>query len=98
MTRSIDDIKRIVYPIAESHGVKRLCLFGSRAKGTDTDSSDYDFVISKGDIKSFIAYMAFINALEDALGDHVDVVTDTSDDIDFLNMIKKDEILLYERA
>ena len=98
MTRSIEDIKRIVTPIAESHGVERLCLFGSRAKGADTDTSDYDFVISKGDIKGFIAYMAFINALEDALGDHVDVVTDTSDDAVFLNMIKKDEILLYERA
>ncbi len=41
--------------------------------------------------------MAFIHALEDALGTHVDVVTDTSDDPDFLNSIKKDEILLYER-
>ncbi len=98
MTRSIEDIKRIVSPIAESHGVERLCLFGSRAKGTDNDASDYDFVISKGKIKGFIAYMSFINALEDALGNHVDVVTDTSEDDRFLNMIKKDEILLYERA
>ena len=98
MKRSIDDIKRIITPIAKAHGVERLYLFGSRAKGSDTDSSDYDFIISKGAIKGFIAYMAFINALEDALGDHVDVVTDTSDDTDFLESIKKDEILLYERA
>ena len=98
MKRSIDDIKRIITPIAKAHGVERLYLFGSRAKGADTDSSDYDFVISKGDIKGFIAYMSFINALEDALGDHVDVITDTSDDTEFLELIKKDEILLYERA
>ncbi len=31
------------------------------------------------------------------VGTHVDVVTDTSDDPEFLNSIKKDEILLYER-
>jgi hypothetical protein len=98
MTKNIDEIKRIVIPIAQSHGVGRLCLFGSRAKGTDNPESDYDFVISKGDIKGFISYMSFINALEDALGTHVDVVTDTSEDVDFLNAIKKDEILLYERS
>ena len=97
MNQNVEEIKRIVAPIAETHGVTRLYLFGSRAKGTDNADSDYDFFISKGDIKSFITYMAFIHALEDALGTHVDVVTDTSDDPDFLNSIKKDEILLYER-
>lgn len=97
MTRDFEEIKEIVTPIAETHGVTKLYLFGSRAKGTDNSESDYDFVISKGDITSYIAYMAFIHALEDALGSHVDVVTDTSDDTDFLNSIEKDEILIYER-
>ena len=97
MTRNLEEIKNIVAPIAENHRVTKLYLFGSRAKGTNTDESDYDFVISKGDITSFISYMAFIHALEDALGTHVDVVTDTSDDPAFLDSIKKDEILLYER-
>lgn len=97
MVRNIEDIKKIVIPIAESHGVDKMCLFGSRAKGTFDDESDYDFVISKGNITGLISYMAFIHALEDALGTHVDVVTDTSDDTDFLTAIKGDEILLYER-
>ena len=97
MTRDFEEIKEIVTPIAETHGVTKLYLFGSRAKGTDNSESDYDFVISKGDITSYIAYMAFIHALEDALGSHVDVVTDTSDDTDLLNSIEKDEILIYER-
>lgn len=98
MNRTIEDIKRIVSPIAESHGVDRLYLFGSRAKGSDTDSSDYDFVISKGDISGFISFIAFVNALEDALGTHVDVITDTSEDTVFLDSIKHDEVLLYERS
>ena len=75
----------------------KVILFGSFADGSYTADSDYDFVISKGDISSYISYMAFIHALEDALGRHVDVVTDTSDDPKFLDSIKKDEILLYER-
>ena len=97
MSKDVEEIRKIVTPIAETHGVTKLYLFGSRAKGTDTADSDYDFVISKGDISSYISYMAFIHALEDALGTHVDVVTDTSDDPKFLDSIKKDEILLYER-
>ena len=97
MSKDVEEIRKIITPIAETHGVTKLYLFGSRAKGTDTADSDYDFVISKGEISSYIRYMAFIHALEDALGAHVDVVTDTSEDHDFLNSIKKDEILLYER-
>jgi predicted nucleotidyltransferase len=33
MIYSIEDIKRIVEPIAERHGVKRVWLFGSFARG-----------------------------------------------------------------
>ena len=50
MSKDVEEIKRIVAPIAETHGVTKLYLFGSRAKGTETADSDYDFVISKGDI------------------------------------------------
>ena len=43
-------------------------------------------------------YMGFVLDLEDAFGCHVDVVTDGINDIDFLEGIKKDEVLLYEEA
>ena len=42
MNQDVEEIKRIVAPIAETHGVTRLYLFGSRAKGTDNADSDYD--------------------------------------------------------
>lgn len=97
MNANVDEIKNIVVPIAEEHGIRRISLFGSRARGDSTEKSDYDFVISKGRITGFISYMAFIHALEDALGAHVDVVTDTSEDDNLLNSIKEEEILLYEQ-
>lgn len=90
-------IGHIISPIAEKFGVERVSLFGSRAKGNFTDRSDYDFLISKGEIKSLFTYSAFINALEEAFGTHVDVVTDTSSDQKFINMISQEGILLYER-
>lgn len=93
------DIKRIsklVFPIAEKYGAYRVALFGSRAKKTEKETSDYDFIISKGNIQSLFQLAAFIDELEKAFGGNVDVITDTSNDIRFLEQIKKDEVVIYE--
>ena len=39
---------------------------------------------------------SFIDELEKAFGGNVDVITDTSNDIRFLEQIKKDEVVIYE--
>lgn len=98
MPERLRDIQEVVVPIAREHGVRKISVFGSRARGDNRDDSDYDFLITKGRISGMFSYLSFVNALEDALGNHVDVVTDTSEDQDFLNEIKKDEVILYEQA
>lgn len=90
-------ISRIVAPIAEKYGVKRISLFGSRARGEDNADSDYDFLISKGNLNSLLYYVSFVNELEEVFGTHVDVVSDTACDKDFINSISKETVLLYER-
>ena len=90
-------ISRIVTPIAEKYGVSRVSMFGSRARGEERADSDYDFLISKGSLNSLLYYVAFINELEEVFGTHVDVVTDTSSDQNFISDISKDMVLLYER-
>ena len=92
-----EQIKRIVTPIAVRYGVERVSLFGSRARGEERENSDYDFVITKGQINSLLTYISFINALESAFGTHVDVVTDTSEDKEFIDRIQKDAVVLYEK-
>ncbi|MCF0129641.1 MAG: nucleotidyltransferase domain-containing protein [Pseudobutyrivibrio sp.] len=42
---TIDEIIEQVTTICRNHGVEQLMLFGSYAKGTNTDNSDVDFVI-----------------------------------------------------
>ncbi len=42
-------------------------------------------------------YVSFVNSLEDALGTHVDVVTDTSSDQDFIDSINKEAVVIYEQ-
>ncbi|MBQ6520027.1 MAG: nucleotidyltransferase domain-containing protein [Anaerolineaceae bacterium] len=90
-------IRSIITPIAQDYGVKKIMLFGSRAKGSQTEHSDYDFLITKGNISSLLTYVSFVNSLEDALGTHVDVVTDTSSDQDFIDRINKEAVVIYEQ-
>ena len=92
----LEDIANIVKPIAKKYGADRVALFGSRAKNTATETSDYDFVISKGNIRSLFQLASFIDELEKAFGANIDVITDTSNNIEFLEQIKKDEVVVYE--
>ncbi len=93
---NIKDISRVVTPIAQKYGANRVALFGSRAKNTAGEASDYDFVISRGNIQTLIQLASFIDELEKAFGTNIDVITDTSNNTAFLEQIKKDEVVVYE--
>lgn len=91
------ELAEIVSPVAQKYGIEKIILFGSAAKGTATDSSDYDFLISKGSLKSLIRYSSFVNELETLLQCHVDVITDTSADKYIIQTAMQEGVLLYER-
>ncbi|MBR0472686.1 MAG: nucleotidyltransferase domain-containing protein [Methanosphaera sp.] len=97
MVYSINQIKKIAVPIAKEYGVTSLRLFGSYARGEATSESDVDFYIDKGNIKGLLDYIGFIQDLEEKLQCHVDVVTTTIEDKKFIEAIKKDGVLLYEK-
>ena len=92
------ELREIIMPIAESYGVERVFLFGSCARGDQLENSDLDLRIDKGDIGDYFVLSAFNIALEDALNETVDVITTGSLDSSFLEKIKSDEVLIYERA
>ncbi len=96
MCYTIQEIKDKTVPIAKKHGISRMCLFGSYARGEATDDSDVDIYVDKGKMLSLIKYMAFVNDLEEILDCHVDVVTTGIRDKDFLDEIVKEGVLLYE--
>ena len=93
----IDEIKRVSVPIAQKYGVKKLALFGSYARGEQKDSSDIDFLIEKGAIQDLFVFCGFVNALEDILGVHVDVMTYDALKDSLISDAVKDEVILYER-
>lgn len=61
------------------HGVKEIGLFGSVARGEDTDGSDVDILVSfQEGRKNFKNFVAVVDFLESRLGCSVDLVTKES--------------------
>ncbi len=96
MLYDIETLRKKTVPIAKAHGVKRMSLFGSYARGEADKNSDVDVLIERGRLKGMIRYFSFVHDLENELGCHVDVVTSGISDKEFLAQIKRDEVLLYE--
>lgn len=97
MTYTIEEIKNRAIPIIKQYGLKRLCLFGSYAKGTATNDSDLDFIMDKGRLKG-IEYVALVDSLENEFKCHVDLISYDASNKEFIDSVKKDEILIYENS
>lgn len=67
-----DEILRI----AARHGVTRIRLIGSVARGEETPASDIVFLIDVGPSTSAWFPGSLINDLEDLLGRRIDIVTE----------------------
>ena len=93
---SFDEMQNIVSSVAAEYGVKRVYLFGSRARNTHHKGSDYDFSIVPGEITGLIRLCSFISALTEALGAEVDVVPEILNDEDFNKEMLRDRRLIYE--
>jgi len=94
---SISEIESLVAPIARMYGAKRVALFGSYARGKARLDSDIDLYIDKGKIKGFFQLAGFQRELEEKFSVPVDVLTTGALSDEFLNRIKKEEIVLYEQ-
>ena len=97
---SIDEIRDIITPIAKLHGVDKVFLFGSYARGDATASSDVDLCVDAPAMRGLFALGGLYADLEDALSKRIDVVTTGSlkynKDEAFLENLRKDRVLLYE--
>lgn len=94
---TIPELRTIIAPIARKHGVKRVSVFGSIARGEAHPGSDVDLCIDTGDIRSLLGIIFFRLDAEEALKTSVDIVTTGSNDKKFLAAIKPEEVLIYER-
>jgi predicted nucleotidyltransferase len=65
-----------VRAIARRHGVERVRVFGSLARGEGRPTSDVDLLIRLRPGHGFSDFMAFCRDVEAVLGRRVDVVTE----------------------
>ena len=90
---SIDELKRIVAPVAKKHGVDRVYLFGSYARGAATETSDVDLCVDAGALQGLFALSGLRMDLEEALSKELDLITVNSlkynKDAEFLDHLQQ---------
>lgn len=94
---SIDGIRTAVMCTVPRYDIKEVYLYGSHARGEQTDASDIDLRFLCGDGITFSELLDVQEALENELGINLDIATAPPDQMrpSFYNHIKHDEVLLY---
>lgn len=88
-------VLRDVTGFARRHGVEKVILFGSRARGTHTERSDIDLAVSGGDFDGF-----YWDVKEEThsllMFDLIDL--DAGVSAQLRAEIERDGVLIYEKA
>lgn len=92
----MQEIQKTVSALGEQYGAERIYLFGSYARGDAAEDSDVDLRIDRGNIRGW-ALGGLLIDLEVSLRKKVDLLTTGSLQREFLDSIKDEEVLLYER-
>ena len=95
---TIDQIRDIVAPIAMAHGVDRLWLFGSYARGEATARSDIDLCVECGKIRTLFQLGGLYEDLRESLDKELDMITTNHSDKAFLQRIKPEQVMFYARS
>ena len=93
---TFEELCQIVGAVAARHGMIRVYLFGSRARGDNTEGSDYDFCIVAPKGMGLFKMGGFYGKLEEALGTEIDIVSERAMRDDFSKEVLRDRRLLYE--
>ena len=82
--------------ICRQNDVAMVGLFGSTARGEDTENSDIDLVVAFRKRKSLLALVALERKLSSALGRDVDLLTEASISPYLRDRIMGDLRIIYE--
>ncbi|MDO4182144.1 MAG: nucleotidyltransferase domain-containing protein [Coriobacteriia bacterium] len=91
---TIQKISTTLYPVFKRAGILRAELFGSYARGEQTDASDVDILIDEGNVGG-LAFFRLQRDLGEALGKHVDLQSFSGANKEFLEATRADRVVLY---
>ncbi|MCL2766775.1 MAG: nucleotidyltransferase domain-containing protein [Peptococcaceae bacterium] len=89
-------IREIVKEIAPQYGIKQVYLFGSYARGDATEESDVDIRVVGGNIPTLFELGGLYEDLIESLGRRVDVVLTKNIKSGFYDVIRDEEVLIYD--
>lgn len=93
-----ETVQRVVTSVASDfEKIRKVHLFGSVAKGTQTEESDVDLCLCTDNGFSLFDAGDFGNKLRRALGTEVDIVTERSCRPYVADSMRKEKVLVYER-
>ena len=90
-----DRVLRELSYFAQEHSVTKIILFGSRARGTNTERSDIDIAVYGGDFDGF--YWDVKEKIHSLLMFDI-LQADTSISDELIKEIEKDGVVIYEKA
>ena len=90
-----EHVEREIIKYAEIHGIQKVILFGSRARGTNRERSDVDLAVSGGNIRDFRFDMEE-EAQTLLMFDVVDLDRHISDEL--REEIERDGVVIYEKT
>lgn len=90
-----DRILREIVSFAKEHSITKIILFGSRARGTNTERSDIDIAVYGGDLMVFI-WDVKEKTHSLLMFDIVQADVSISDELK--EEIEKDGVVIYEKA
>ena len=90
-----EHVEREIIKYAEIHGVEKVILFGSRARGTNRERSDVDLAVSGGNIRDFRFDMEE-EAQTLLMFDVVDLDHRISEEL--REEIERDGVVIYEKT
>jgi len=92
----LEELKRLIIPVISKYEVDRVFVFGSYARGDADGSSDIDLRIDADRLRTFDLCGLMVR-LEGVLGTQVDVIPTDSMSRGFLDSIRREEVMVYER-
>lgn len=76
MNQDLEKIKEIIAPIFKANGVEFAGVFGSVARGDQTDKSDVDILVKFSGMPTFAGYLRLDEDLRQSLGRDIDLITE----------------------
>ena len=104
---TIEEIKRLILPVARKYKLSAVYLFGSYARGEATADSDVDLLVDlRGSTVRGMDLGGLYNDLTDALEKELDLVTVASleyptqrrGQLHFREAVKRERVMIYTAA